>query len=94
MSKEDTFTCSHFEILGYFKLSKQNYAQAIDMSKPQATLTAALAYLNLSPPNDLHKNSVTDIVQWGVVNWQRRKVPNNHEIQLIEHKTDYQFLPL
>jgi glutamyl-Q tRNA(Asp) synthetase len=41
------------------KLSKQNGAEALDLSNPLATLNAAAALLNLAPESDSIKNALT-----------------------------------
>lgn len=77
-----------------FKLSKQNYAAAIDMDKPQQTLLAALNFLGLDTETQLKSATVEEIIQWAVNTWQRELVPANDEIQLIPNDNSFTFKPL
>ena len=77
-----------------FKLSKQNYAAAIDMDKPQQTLIAALKFLGINANKTLLDASVDEIIQWAITAWQRKNVPANDEIQLITNETSFTFKPL
>ena len=77
-----------------FKLSKQNYAAAIDMDKPQQTLVAALKFLGINTNKTLLDASVDEIIQWAITAWQRKNVPANDEIQLITNETSFTFKPL
>lgn len=65
-----------------FKLSKQNKAPAIDNTKPQPALIAALAFLGQSPEPELADASAEEIIQWAVRHWQRSRVPNQIEINI------------
>ncbi|MDE3272183.1 tRNA glutamyl-Q(34) synthetase GluQRS [Pseudoalteromonas sp. G4] len=77
-----------------FKLSKQNYAAAIDMDKPQQTLLAALNFLGLDTEAQLISATVEEIIHWAVNIWQREHVPANDEIQLIPNDNSFTFKPL
>ncbi|MBU2969585.1 tRNA glutamyl-Q(34) synthetase GluQRS [Pseudoalteromonas sp. C2R02] len=68
-----------------FKLSKQNYAPSIDISKPQLALYDALRFLGQNPPIDLIKENVADLINWAVVHWDLTTVPRVNEIQLIKN---------
>lgn len=65
-----------------YKLSKQNKATAIDNTKPQPALMAALNFLGQQPPPELAHNSVNEIIAWAIANWQREQVPNTTEINI------------
>ncbi|MDX1491172.1 MAG: tRNA glutamyl-Q(34) synthetase GluQRS [Pseudohongiellaceae bacterium] len=69
------------------KLSKQHFAKALTLSRPQELLYAAMQFLGLTPEPDLLKGSVADTLQWGVEHWDIQKVPKLANIQL-----DKQFL--
>ncbi|MFN0299911.1 MAG: tRNA glutamyl-Q(34) synthetase GluQRS [Burkholderiales bacterium] len=58
------------------KLSKQTRARAIDPTMaPAATLCAALRFLGQDPPRDAISWAPREVLTWGVVNWQRAKIP-------------------
>jgi len=63
-----------------FKLSKQNYAPAINVNNPQPALIAALTFLGQEPPIELANESVESIVNWAIKHWGRDKVPKKTEI--------------
>ncbi|WP_206483286.1 tRNA glutamyl-Q(34) synthetase GluQRS [Thalassotalea sp. G2M2-11] len=65
-----------------YKLSKQNKAPAIDVTKPQASLIAALEFLGQCPPNELRDGTVDDIIQWGISHWQRAAIPRKTQIHI------------
>ena len=65
-----------------YKLSKQNSAPAIDNQNPQPALIQALQFLGQNPPNELIDCSVTEIIQWGISNWQVNQIPKMQEIML------------
>lgn len=79
-----------------FKLSKQNYAQAIDITKPQLALYDALRFLGQNPPFDLLNLKVDELIRWAVSNWNITSVPKVNEIQLVkdENSPQCQFLAL
>jgi len=65
-----------------YKLSKQNKAPSIDNNKPQPALIAALTFLGQSPETHLIHESVEDIIQWAIQNWQQKLVPSALEINI------------
>ncbi|MGB5722557.1 MAG: tRNA glutamyl-Q(34) synthetase GluQRS [Woeseiaceae bacterium] len=52
------------------KLSKLTGAQAIPMDDPGSGLFAALVALQQQPPQQLRRERLADIWQWGVENWR------------------------
>lgn len=56
------------------KLSKQNRASAVDHRTAGANLVAALTHLKQSPPSLLTASSVTEIITWGIENWDIAKL--------------------
>ena len=52
------------------KLSKQSYAQAVDMRNPAATLLYLLTLLRQHPPLELQYASITELLNWAIANWQ------------------------
>lgn len=64
------------------KLSKQNHAPAIDKRAPKPTLLAAMDFLGLAPAPALQDASLTDILNWGVQNWQLDKLPKSTAITM------------
>ncbi|TMP36736.1 tRNA glutamyl-Q(34) synthetase GluQRS [Pseudoalteromonas rubra] len=65
-----------------FKLSKQNHAPAIDTTKPQPALCAALGFLGLPVPTELHHDSVSNILHWAEQHFSLRALPRHREIQV------------
>jgi glutamyl-Q tRNA(Asp) synthetase len=57
------------------KLSKQSYAAAIDVKTGSQALWKALWYLNQQPPADLRQDSIREIWQWSLRNWDLSKIP-------------------
>lgn len=67
-----------------FKLSKQNKAQAINITDPKPELIRALNFLGLplATETDLTSGSIEQIIQWAVANWRLENVPVQREIQI------------
>ncbi len=65
-----------------YKLSKQNKAPAINNTKPQPALIAALKFLGQTPMPELASASVEEIIQWAIIHWQRHRVPKALEINI------------
>jgi glutamyl-Q tRNA(Asp) synthetase len=63
-----------------YKLSKQNRSPAIDISKPQSSLLAALNFLGQLPPSELINGTVSEIINWGINHWSITKVPKQQKI--------------
>lgn len=59
------------------KLSKQSGATAISELNPANTLYRALQDLGQQPPLELSKSTVGEILDWGILNWDLRKIPAN-----------------
>ena len=57
------------------KLSKQTLAQAVDSSRPAATLARILQFLGQSPPPDLAGEDVEILWSWGIENWRPSVLP-------------------
>jgi glutamyl-Q tRNA(Asp) synthetase len=51
------------------KLSKQNFAPALDLGNPQQTLWRALSWLGQKPPNKLRQASVKEMLVWATAHW-------------------------
>ena len=58
------------------KLSKQNHAPAVSLQDPGATTVYLLQQLNHSPPDDLRKASVTELLDWAVAHWEIERLRN------------------
>lgn len=65
-----------------YKLSKQNKAPAIDNSKPQPALIAALSSLGQAPLPELAQANVEEIIQWAITHWQRDNVPKTVAVNI------------
>lgn len=59
------------------KLSKQSGAAAIAELDPANTLYKALQDLGQQPPAELSKSTVGEIIDWGTLNWDLRRIPAN-----------------
>ncbi len=57
------------------KLSKQTLAPGLDLSHPQKTLIQALSLLNQSPPQDMTRASVAEILAWAGAHWHLERLP-------------------
>lgn len=62
------------------KLSKQNYAPAIDNTNPIPTLIEALKFLGFVLPRDIETVTLNEILQWAIKNWQLKRLPTGLEI--------------
>lgn len=65
-----------------YKLSKQNKAPAINNHNPQPTLIAALNFLQQQPPKELINDSVNNIIEWAINNFDFSLLKNKREIIL------------
>ena len=57
------------------KLSKQNFAPALDSSRATENIYQALRVLGQNPPEKLKRASLSTILQWGIHHWSLRNVP-------------------
>lgn len=57
------------------KLSKQTYAQALDLSNPVPQLIDALDFLNQQPPPELTYASVEELLRWATAHWRMEEIP-------------------
>lgn len=62
------------------KLSKQTAALALDTSKANTLIVAALAFLGQNPPSDLHTYNLKDIWDWGVTHWHIDNIPKTEQL--------------
>jgi glutamyl-Q tRNA(Asp) synthetase len=56
------------------KLSKQNFAQAVDGGNPSPTLFALLALLHQSPPQELRGAPPAELLSWAIAAWDVSKL--------------------
>ncbi|WP_371376537.1 tRNA glutamyl-Q(34) synthetase GluQRS [Thalassotalea aquiviva] len=68
------------------KLSKQNFAPAINNANPQPALWQALHFLGQQPPEELKYLSVAHIIDWGISHWDPNKLPKQREIVFLENQ--------
>lgn len=54
------------------KLSKQNHAPELDISKPENNIWRALSWLRQNPPQNLSNSSVKELLQWGIEHWDQQ----------------------
>lgn len=57
------------------KLSKQTYAPALALSRPQQSLYKVLQFLGQQPPAELTDARLTELWSWATDNWQLSRVP-------------------
>lgn len=57
------------------KLSKQTGAMALDDALPGRALSAALRFLGQSPPADLVRAPVAEIIDWALTHWRSDSIP-------------------
>ncbi|NVJ59549.1 MAG: tRNA glutamyl-Q(34) synthetase GluQRS [Gammaproteobacteria bacterium] len=57
------------------KLSKQNYAPAINSKKAQQALIQAFHFLGLTPEKSMETTRCSEILQWGVEHWSENSIP-------------------
>jgi len=65
-----------------YKLSKQHHAPPIDDTDPVSTLILALDFLGQHPEKLLAKESVEEIIQWGVKHWSLDEIPRLDTIEV------------
>jgi len=51
------------------KLSKQTFAQAVSIEKPEKTIFLLLELLKQNPPLQLKKASVKELIDWAIEHW-------------------------
>lgn len=66
------------------KLSKQSYAQAVDIANPAATLFYLLNLLKQQPPLELQHASINELLTWAIENWRPQRLKNSHTLAIIE----------
>ncbi len=64
------------------KLSKQNYAKPLNQNSNSDNLIRALKALALDPPSELLNAPPSELVQWGVVNWNINRLPRKFAINV------------
>lgn len=57
------------------KLSKQNHAPELDLSKVPLNLYQALCFLGMSPPLTLQSALAGEVISWAIANWDISRVP-------------------
>lgn len=57
------------------KLSKQTYAPALELSRPQKSLLQVLQFLGQQPPAELSDACLAELWTWASENWQLSRVP-------------------
>lgn len=66
------------------KLSKQNHAAAIDEFSKTQTMLAALQFLGLTIPAELHGASVTELLQYSVAHFSFAQVPKTAKVLTVD----------
>lgn len=57
------------------KLSKQTYAPALDLARPQTSLLRVLHFLGQAPGDELEDATLTELWAWAQEHWQLCRVP-------------------
>lgn len=57
------------------KLSKQHGAPPIANLSARQNIIAALGFLNHTPDTDIQQSSISEILQWAIQHWDRKKIP-------------------
>lgn len=60
---------------GGCKLSKQSGAAPVDVAHPGPALNRALTFLAHPPPEELASAPVSELWDWAIEHWQRRRIP-------------------
>ncbi len=63
------------------KLSKQTCAQAVDISRPAATLFLLLQWLKQNPPDNLRHATVDEMLHWAIAHWQPQSLKKIRAIE-------------
>lgn len=58
------------------KLSKQTFARAVDIKKPEKVLFELLLLMNQKPPEELESITVNEIISWAIKNWNSDALKN------------------
>jgi glutamyl-Q tRNA(Asp) synthetase len=66
------------------KLGKQQYAAAVDATRPAAVLYRTLQRLRQHPDPALEQASAADILAWGIAHWQPQQLAGMRAIPEIE----------
>lgn len=64
------------------KLSKQNYAPAIQPEQAQEQLFQALRFLGHCPPSEFKSESCEQTLSWAIEHWQRQSIPRTLTINI------------
>ncbi|MDD7805759.1 MAG: tRNA glutamyl-Q(34) synthetase GluQRS [Endozoicomonas sp. (ex Botrylloides leachii)] len=64
------------------KLSKQNLAQPLPLDDPRPSLIKAMTTLGLKPDETLLASSISEILKWGIAQWDITQVPKESSIAL------------
>ncbi len=64
------------------KLSKQTGAHPVSGSNRSETLFIILTLLNQSPPQEIRRAGVNELIEWGIKNWDISKLCKQKEIAL------------
>ena len=67
-----------------FKLSKQNYAPAIDKKNPKPALLNAFEFLGLAPSTELLTQNVDEMMTWAIGNYTLQNIPKVSQIQISQ----------
>jgi len=65
---------------GRRKLGKRTLARPIASEPPGAVLVDALEFLGQRPPHALARAPATEVVAWGIENWDRSRIPRQRTI--------------
>ncbi|MCK4951725.1 MAG: tRNA glutamyl-Q(34) synthetase GluQRS [Gammaproteobacteria bacterium] len=63
------------------KLSKQTFAEALDLTNPVATLWRTLDFLGQQPPDELQEADLSSFWGWAIQHWDTEKISRVPSIQ-------------
>ena len=61
----------------YSELKSIVMAKYISKNNEQEQVWLALDWLKQNPPRELRTASIQDVIDWGMINWDITKIPNN-----------------
>lgn len=70
------------------KLSKQHFAQALDLSHPEQLIITALSYLQQNPEPQLLQAKLEDILDWAIQHWHPKNLTDLQSLVEFEDNAE------
>lgn len=64
------------------KLSKQTFAEPLDLTNPVATLWQALDFLGQQPPDELREADLSSFWIWSIKHWDAKKISRTYSLSI------------